>query len=336
MLTLLNPTAVWATLRIPALVSEIPPIFVAEHLRAVASGLYAGEPLTVQRLVAMVEPKLRPIGYRPQNIADECFGAESAGTSSIADIIADLAEIGDFVRASGGACWPAETRFVRLAPQLTLIASALPTGIFSQQRVNPTIPALTRLISTPPANVPEQSLSSWLGVKSADYGRFADRKINAYRPHHNGSAQGWTFYDTVAGVWRDVRESSTNKLVALCRFRPDGIPYFQYGIGELRKSHSSVSCTSLLEINTVDARRVICGLHINAGTKKKLTFKKHENWYVTNIAHYDVPELSKVLRAISADAECKADKRTDFWVSEKLETSLEIILAHFGRTPVFR
>src|SRR3954470_2380798 len=104
MLTHINSSAVWTTLRTPALVSEIPPLFVAEHLRAAATLHYSGEPLTTQRLVATVEPKLRPLGYRRHSLADECFGTASPGISSIADAIGTLVEIGDFVRVDGGSC----------------------------------------------------------------------------------------------------------------------------------------------------------------------------------------------------------------------------------------
>jgi hypothetical protein len=336
MLTRINSTAVWSTLRIPQLVNEIPPMFVAEHLRAAATVLYSGEPLTTQRLVGAVEPKLRPLGYRRHSLADECFGADTSSICSIADAISTLVDVGDFIRVAGGAYYPADSRCVRLTSDVVLIASGLPTVVLSQKRLKVTVPALTRITNETPSHIPEQSLSSWLGIRSLDYGRFANEKFCHPRSPYNSSAQDWMFYDAGIGLWRDVRESPVSKLVTVCRFKPDGISNFQYGIADLRKEFSTVSCVAFFEIGAVDARRVICGLHIDSGTRRDLVFKKRNDWWVTNITHYALPELLKVLRAISADAESKPDKRTEFWISERLESSLDGIISVFGRKPVFR
>ena len=82
-----------ANINVYSLASEIPPMLIAEYLRAAATMRYTGDPISVHQLIADVEPRLQPLGYKRNGFADECFDKSLGGGTSVADVLKLLSEI---------------------------------------------------------------------------------------------------------------------------------------------------------------------------------------------------------------------------------------------------
>lgn len=331
MLTTTDFVSVCSGIGVQAISEEIPSMLLAEYFRAAATSLYSNEPISSQRLIALIESRLRPLGYTRNRFADECFGADETASKPLT-VLNTLRDIGDFVRVDNGGYYPAESRFVRIDSSLYLIASALPTATLKLRIHEPIIlTAIGRLALAPPRTLSEQSIESWLQTPTLNFADYASERMRYRGSPMNALANGWQVYDASrkAKCWISVRERASHA-THLCRFQPEGVAIFQYGIAALSSAKEDVVCKRFVPLNFTDQIRVKYGLHIISGVSRPWFCRVRQPWIQMTVSDYEGTEIIRLLKSISVEFQSITQKRTTFWVSMTLHKFLANFLTRFG------
>lgn len=318
----------------------------ADTLRASASALFDGfvpdaadtdaPPISGRRIRLNTADRLRPIfSIGHAGLGEFALDSEHGDDVSSPELrvaFDALIEVGDFIDAGGGRIFPSRTRVVRLAESTWGILSGNPTpdlafgsgALFGR--------SFMRVTSTPPPAVAlEQSLASWLGLRTLDYTDYAQDQMRRPLMSQREDATSW-LVARVAGPtteWIEANKWSDFAQPLLVRRRRDKNSPWERFVARLKPAVGGVECVEARQISFVDCGRILHGRKASLGFGRSVRATPTPLGLTVTCDSYELPELRRVLLALSYDWFERED-RLSFAVTADLQRELAALLSGMG------